>query len=285
MKLLEKGIFEGERALFASRGVRIHDSVFRDGESPLKESRELELSGCSFEWKYPLWYCKDVSVSDTVLSFTARSGIWYTDNIEMTDCDISAPKTFRRCDGIRLLRVDMPNAQETMWSCRNISLRDVHVVGDYFAMNCENVEAENLSVEGNYIFDGSKNIVVKNSRLMSKDSFWNCQNVTVYDSVIVGEYLGWNSRNVRLVNCTVESNQGMCYMDGIVMENCRLVNTDLAFEYCRDVAADIRSDVVSIKNPISGRISVQSCGEVIMEPERVDVSATEIIVGGKKYDV
>ena len=284
MKLLEQGLFEGERALFATKDAKICHSVFRNGESPLKESRSLDVTGCSFEWKYPLWYCKDVSVSNTSLSVTARSGIWYTDNIDMTDCEISAPKTFRRCDGISLCRVNMSLAQETMWSCRNIKLRDVRVVGDYFAMNCENIEADNLDVEGNYVFDGSKNIVVRNSRLMSKDSFWNCENVTVYDSVIVGEYLGWNSKNVKFVNCTIESNQGMCYMDGLVMENCRLVNTDLAFEYCT-VEADINSDVVSIKNPTSGRISVLSCGEVIMEPEHVDVLATEIIIGGEKYEV
>ncbi len=284
MKLLEKGIFEGERALFCSENLKITDSVFRNGESPLKQSRGLEVSGCTFEWKYPLWYCKDVRVENTVLSLTARSGIWYTDNIEMTGCDISAPKTFRRCDGVSLYGCTVPNAQETMWSCKNIQLKDVRAVGDYFCMNCENIEVENLQLEGNYVFDGSKNIVVRNSRLISKDSFWNCENVTVYDSVIVGEYLGWNSKNLRFVNCTVESNQGMCFIDGLVMENCRLVNTDLAFEYCT-VDADISSDVISIKNPISGRISVESCDEVIMEPERVDTSRTEIIVGGKRYDV
>ena len=282
--ILENGVYEGERALYSSRDVEILRSVFRNGESPLKESRGVSLFECRFEWKYPLWYCKDVTVNDCVLELTARSGIWYTNNITVTDCNISAPKTFRRCVGVVLNNVEMPNAQESMWSCKNVSLKDVHAVGDYFAMNCENIEAENLNIDGNYVFDGSKNIVVRNSRLISKDSFWNCENVTVYDSLIVGEYLGWNSKNVKFVNCTIESNQGMCYMDGLVMENCRLVNTDLAFEYCT-VDADICSDVVSIKNPISGRISVQSCGEVIMDPRYVDTSKTEIVVGGKKYEL
>lgn len=38
--------------------------------------------------------------------------------------------------------------------------------------------------------------------------------------------------------------------------------TDLAFEYS-DVDADIRGNVISIKNPKSGTITVDSVGEVI----------------------
>ena len=40
------------------------------------------------------------------------------------------------------------------------------------------------------------------------------KNVTVYDSFISGEYLGWNAKNLTLINCTIESSQGMCYIDG-----------------------------------------------------------------------
>ena len=71
----------------------------------------------------------------------------------------------------------------------------------------------------------------KSPLLISKDAFWNCENVTVYDSIIIGEYLGWNSKNLCFVNCTIESNQGFCYIDGLKLENCTLLNTNLAFEY------------------------------------------------------
>ena len=77
----------------------------------------------------------------------------------------------------------------------------------------------------------------------SKDSFWNCENVEVYDSIIVGEYLGWNSKNVKFVNCTIDSHQGMCYMKNIKMENCKLLNTDLCFELCEDIDANIWIDL------------------------------------------
>ena len=275
MKNIKGGEYTGERALFASADLRIENAHFHSGESPLKESRNIELVGCKFSWKYPLWYSKGVSARDTLLEETARSGIWYTHGISLTDCLIAAPKTFRRSSGIRLERVDMPNALESMWNCSDIELRDVKIVGDYFGLGAADVVAENITVDGNYLFDGGRNIVVKNSRLISKDAFWNCENVTVENCYIEGEYLGWNSKNVTFIGCTVESNQGMCYMDGVTLRDCKLVNTDLCFEYCT-VDAEISSHVDSVKNPISGRIVADSIGEIIHEPERVDVSKTTI---------
>lgn len=276
MKNINGGEYTGERALFCSSDLRIEKARFHNGESPLKESRGIDLYECTFEWKYPLWYCHDVTAFDTVLEESARSGIWYTENISMTNSVIYAPKTFRRSKGISLKDVRLENAQETLWNCSDINLCGVSVKGDYFGFGSSDVDAEDLSVEGNYLFDGGKNITVKNSRLISKDAFWNCENVYVENCYIEGEYLGWNSKNVTFVNCTIESNQGMCYMDNVTLRDCKLVNTDLCFEYCT-VDAEISSCVDSVKNPISGRIVADSIGEIIHEADRVDVSATEII--------
>lgn len=279
MKIFENGVFTGERALFAAKDVKIINSVFEDGESPLKESEGVTVLSSRFSWKYPLWYSRDVYVESTVLDETARSGIWYTHGITMKDCTVRAPKTFRRSSGITLTSVDMPNALESMWGCSQIKLCDVKIKGDYFGMNSTDITADNIDVLGNYIFDGGRNITVSNSKLISKDSFWNCENVTVTDSYIDGEYIGWNSKNVTFINCTIRSNQGLCYMENLRMINCVLVDTDLAFEYST-VDADIRSHVDSVKNPISGRIIADSIGEIIHEEVRVDTSLTEIIVRG-----
>ena len=192
MEKLEYGYYEGERALYNSHNLHLVEATFANGESPLKESSDLQLSGGIFKWKYPLWYCKRVRANGTTLLDTARSGIWYTHDIEMTDCFIEAPKTFRRSSGITLRRCHLPNAQETLWNCKDIELYDVTAKGDYFALNSENIKCENFVLDGNYAFDGAKNIEVRNAKMLSKDSFWNTENVTVYDSLIIGEYLGWN---------------------------------------------------------------------------------------------
>ena len=278
MKKESYRLFTGERALFASQGIELDCCTFADGESPLKESRDLSLSGCIFKWKYPLWYCKDVTVRDSSLLETARSGIWYTENIEMTDCLIEAPKTFRRSRGITLRGCSMPKAYESLWGCENVEIEQLRATGDYFGMGSKNVTVTDLDLSGNYAFDGGENIVVKNSKLLSKDAFWNCKNVTVIDSVIIGEYLGWNSENLTFINCTVDSDQGLCYIRNLTMKNCRFLNTGLAFEYS-SVDVEAISPIDSVKNPECGRIVAPEISEVIMEESRVDVTKTEIIIG------
>lgn len=121
---------------------------------------------------------------------------------------------------------------------------------------------------------------IRNSTLLSKDAFWNSENVTVYDSFISGEYLGWNAKNLTLVNCTIESLQGLCYIENLVMKNCKLINTTLAFEYS-SVDADITGEVDSVMNPSSGRISAEAIKELIMEKDKIDPEKTQIIVRGK----
>lgn len=275
-KEINRQILTGERALFCANGLKITDSIFEDGESPLKESRDIELKNSMFKWKYPLWYCKNVVVKDCTWFETARAGVWYTDHIVISDSLVEAPKNFRRCHDLTLRHVSLPNAAETLWDCDHVMMEDVVAKGDYFAMNSKNMEVSGLSLYGNYSFDGGENLTVKNSKLLSKDAFWNSVNVTVYDSFISGEYLGWNAKNLTLVNCTIESLQGLCYIDNLVMKNCRLLNTTLAFEYST-VEAEIDSGIESVINPSGGTITAEYIGELIMEQDKVDVNKTKII--------
>lgn len=100
--------------------------------------------------------------------------------------------------------------------------------------------------------------------------------MTVYDSFISGEYLGWNAKNLTLINCTIESLQGMCYIDNLVMKNCKLLNTTLAFEYST-VDAEITGKIDSVMNPSGGVIRADSIDELILEKDKVDPGKTRII--------
>ena len=269
--------FTGERALFQSDGAEFHYCTFADGESPLKESANLLIQDSLFQWKYPLWYCKNVVVEDSTWFEMARAGVWYTNHIQIRNALIEAPKNFRRCSELTLENVNLPNAAETFWNCNKVTMKHITAKGDYLGMGCNDMEIEDLQLAGNYAFDGVKNLTIRNSKLLTKDAFWNCENVTVYDSFISGEYFGWNSKNVTLVNCTIESEQGMCYIENLVMKNCRLLNTNLAFEYST-IDAEIDSHIDSVKNPISGRICARSIGEVIFDNPEMKQEDTEIII-------
>ena len=274
-------IFSGERALYRESGLKLERVIFDDGESPLKHAQDVDAKHVSFRWKYPLWYVKNANVKDSSFFEMSRSGMWYGENISIENTMIEAPKEFRRCDGVRLKNVSMPHANETLWTCKNVVLENVVANGDYFGKDSENIKADCLDLYGNYCFDGAKNIEIRNARLLSKDSFWNTENVTVYDSYIVGEYLGWNSKNLTFKNCIIESLQGFCYIDNLVLKDCTLTNTSLVFEYSK-VDVDIRGRIDSIINPISGTIIADDIGVVVMDKEWVDPGKTTITVRNGK---
>lgn len=276
MQEIKEQRLTGERALFRSKDLSIEYSIFADGESPLKESRDISLKNTSFQWKYPLWYCRNIAVQDCDFAEMARAGIWYTDNITVADTLYEAPKGFRRVKGLTLRNVDLPHAEETLWHCSDVTLENVGAKGDYFAMNCDHMKLDQFRLVGNYCFDGCHDVEVHHAKMLSKDAFWNCENIMVYDSYICGEYLGWNSRNVTFVNCVIESLQGMCYMDNVVMKNCRLLNTTLAFEYS---TADVETAgrIESVKNPSAGVIRAGEIGELILNEKEIDPAKTTII--------
>lgn len=274
MDSIMQELLTGERALFKAKDLFISYSVFEDGESPLKESRNIVLKDSIFRWKYPLWYAEEITAENITLVDTARSGIWYTHNLNLKNSIIQAPKTFRRSSKLKLNNVQLPNAQETLWNCREVEMNKVSVSGDYFAMNSVEIQIDDFSLVGNYGFDGCRNVVIKNANIISKDAFWNCENVVVYDSTIIGEYLGWNSRKITFVNCIIESEQGMCYMENVQLVDCTVIHTDLAFEYS-SVQATIKSTIDSVKNPSSGEINSYGINDLIMDDPEIDREKTE----------
>ncbi len=278
-KVIRQEFLTGERALFKQENTDIYDTIFDDGESPLKESRGIALYGSMFKWKYPLWYAKDIHATDCTWFDMARAGVWYSDDVTVDNALIEAPKNFRRCNNLTLNNVTFVDAAETLWSCNNVKLNNVTAKGDYFAMNTNNIRIDGFKLVGNYSFDGCRNVEIHGANMLSKDSFWNTDNVTVYDSFISGEYLGWNAKNLTLINCTIESLQGMCYIDNLVMKNCKLINTTLAFEYS-SVDADINSKIDSVMNPSSGIIRAEHIDNLILEKDKIDPSKTKIICEG-----
>lgn len=281
MKTIDQEYLSGERALFGAHDLKITNTVFDDGESPLKESRNIEAENCLFRWKYPFWYAKHIHIKESTLFEMARAGIWYSDDVTIEDTMIEAPKELRRCHRVTLNHVSIPNAQETLWSCKDVQLNHVVANGNYFAKDTENVVLSHFELYGDYCFDGAKNVEVHNSKFLSKDCFWNAENVTIYDSFISGEYFAWNAKNVTLINCTVESLQGMCYVDHLIMKNCKVINTTLAFEYST-VDVEITTKIDSIINPTSGVIIAKDVGTLIMEEDKINPADTRVILSSGK---
>ena len=55
--------FDQERALYNLKDTQVINCIFAgpaDGESALKESRDVALKNCRFSLRYPLWHSKKV---------------------------------------------------------------------------------------------------------------------------------------------------------------------------------------------------------------------------------
>ncbi|MCM1051501.1 MAG: DUF3737 family protein [Paenibacillus sp.] len=266
MEIIRDKEFGGERPLFASRDLQLENVTFHAGESALKCCTDIVARDCRFEGKYPFWHVKGFEVSHCEFTPGARAALWYSSGLRMTDTQVDAPKMFREMDGVDLERVNIPDAQETLWHCRNVRLRDVDVRNaDYLFMHSENIDIDRYHQEGNYSFQYCRNVVIRNAEIHSKDAFWNTENVTVEDSSLSGEYLAWHSRGLRLVRCHISGTQPLCYCEDLVLEDCTFdADADLAFEDS-SLHATVLSGMTSIKNPRSGSISVKSVGELILD--------------------
>lgn len=268
--------YEGERPLYAENNKYLHKVRFYPGESAMKHTSNIKAMQCEFMGKYPFWHSNHVLLEQCLFTVYARAAIWYTDNLIMKNCVVEAPKMFRRVSHLYIENSRFPNAGETLWNYHDVTLKNVEMRGaDYVFMNGENVDIDGFKLQGNYSFQDAKNVIIRNAYLDSKDAFWGAENVTVYDSVLDGEYLGWHSKNLRLINCTIRGEQPLCYAQDLVMENCVMEETDLCFEYAT-LNAEIISDIMSVKNPLSGYIKARSIGDIIIDENSRDPNACKI---------
>jgi hypothetical protein len=266
LQLVADKEFGGERPLFATHNLRLERVKIHPGESAIKCCSNIDSEDCVFEGKYPYWHVDTFRCKNCLFEPGARAALWYSRNLEMIDCQVNAPKMFREMENLYLKNVKIPDAKETLWSCRGIKLRNVEVDNaDYIFFHCSDIDIENYRQEGNYSFQYCKNVVIRNAVINSRDAFWETENVTVYDSEISGEFLGWHSHNLRLVRCKINGTQPLCYAHDLILEDCTMGDEcDLSFEDS-ELTATVNSPIVSVKNPRTGSLKAYAIGEVILD--------------------
>lgn len=266
MKVYENLTLDEERALYG-----IHDATVRacrfegpaDGESALKECGNIQVENCDFLLRYPLWHVSGGSMTDCRMGETCRAALWYDRDLNLSGCVLNGIKALRECDHM-VLQNCQAQSSEFGWFCRDLTLRDMELVSEYPFLQCQGMEIDRLHMKGKYSFQYVKNVVIRDSVLDTKDAFWHSENVTVIDSVVKGEYLAWYSHNLKLIRCKIIGTQPLCYAKGLVLEDCEMVDCDLSFENS-EVTADVRGDILSVKNPAGGRITADHIGEIILD--------------------
>lgn len=264
---IENGSFDEERALYHLRDTLVCDCHFggpADGESALKEARDVTVRRCAFSMRYPFWHTTRFSVESCRLDELTRAPLWYAEDGMLTDCEITSVKCFRECRGVafRNCRIVSP---EFGWRCRDLTLDGCDITSEYFLFESKRGEIRELKLSGKYSFQYTEDLTLESCELNTKDAFWHAKNVTVRNSVVRGEYLGWYSEGLTLENCHIKGTQPFCYCRDLRLINCTMEETDLSFENS-SVEADVRGHVLSVKNPLSGRITADSIGEIILTP-------------------
>ncbi len=258
--------FDQERALYNAQHTDIVDCVFAgpaDGESVLKEARDIALTGCRFSLRYPLWHVRGFTMEDCTMDELIRAAIWYAQDGRIISSTLGGVKAVRECENIALERCTVVSP-EFGWKSRGVSLTDTDVTAEYIFLDSRDIVLKNVRMKGKYSFQYVEDLTIEDSVLDTKDAFWHSKNVTVKNSTVKGEYLAWFSDGLTLVNCHISGTQPLCYCKNLKLIDCTMEGTDLSFEYS-DVEADVRGHILSVKNPRSGRIVADSVGEVIRD--------------------
>jgi len=278
MDLIENKTFDSERALYNIRDTIVKDCTFAgpaDGESVLKETRNIIVDGCTFSLRYPVWHARKYELRNSRLDEKTRAPLWYSDGGIIENTEIRGIKALRECNGT-VIRKCMIDSSEFGWKTNDTCISDSSIISEYIFLDAKNIELDHIGFKGKYSFQYVENMVIRNSELDTKDAFWHSKNVTVIDSVVKGEYLAWFSEGLTLVRCRIIGTQPLCYCRDLRLIDCEMENCDLSFEYS-DVEAEIKGNIDSVKNPRSGRIIADSIGNVIYEDSIME-SRAEVVL-------
>ncbi|WP_286072668.1 DUF3737 family protein [Faecalibaculum rodentium] len=280
MELVENKTFDQERALYGTRDLLVRHCQFdgpADGESALKECRDITVQDCFFNLRYPFWHDHKLTIAGSELTPLCRAALWYTEHAVIRDSRLHGIKAVRECGDIKISRCDILSP-EFGWSTRGMQMEDTHVESEYFMMRSDHVYLDKVDFKGKYSFQYVQDMVIEHCVLDTKDAFWHAQNVIIRNSVVKGEYLGWYSDNVTFENCLIQGTQPLCYCTNLKLVNCCMGGCDLSFERSQ-VEATLSESPASIKNPLSGTITIPMETEVIRDIPGAD---GEIRVQGAK---
>ena len=276
MKIIENMSFDEERALYGSNGLLLRGCRFdgaADGESALKECRNIIADNCFCNLRYPFWHISGLKITLTEMTELCRAALWYSDGIEIKSTKLHGIKALRECSEVVMTDCDIASP-EFGWFVRGITMERCRASGEYFMFRSDRLHFSQVMLNGKYSFQYISDSVFEDCVFDTKDAFWHAKNVIVRNSVIKSEYLAWYCENLTFENCRLTGTQPLCYCKGLKLINCELENADLCFEKS-DVNAVLTAPVISIKNPRSGHIRVPSVGEIIRDDE---ASSGKIII-------
>ena len=267
--------FDEERALYGIEEAEVIQCVFdgpEDGESALKECKDIMVNDCFFNLRYPFWHVENATIKGSRFSENCRAAFWQDDSIHMDNCIHNGIKAFRECSSVRIENSSI-HSKEFLWRCKDVYIENVDMDSEYPLFECKYVTINQLKLIGKYSFQYVENMTITNSILDTKDAFWHGKNITIKDSTVKGEYLGWYSENLTFIRCHIIGTQPLCYCKNLILEDCIMEDTDLSFERS-EVNATVKGINLGIKNPKSGKIKADRVKDLLIESKYVNEKDT-----------
>ena len=274
MNTVKNKTYDAERSLYNLCDSEVVNCIFAgpaDGESVLKETRNVSVDCCSFSLRYPLWHAKNYKVLNSVMDDKTRAAVWYCDNGVIENSRLYGIKALRECNNTVIKGCDIVSP-EFGWKTDKTVITKSALTSEYAFLYSNNITVKDLEFKGKYSFQYTENVLIENSNLDTKDAFWHSKNVTVKNSTVKGEYLAWFSDGLTLINCKIIGTQPLCYCKNLTLIDCEMTDCDLSFEYS-DVSAAVNGHIDSVKNPRSGKITADTIGEIILEDSIMESNA------------
>lgn len=144
---------------------------------------------------------------------------------------------------------------------------------ELFVRNCSFDGPE----DGESAFKECRHIETEHCFFNLRYPFWHDHGVTVSHSEMTENCRAalWYSDGLTLINCKIIGTQPFCYCKNLKLIDCEMLETDLAFEKSQ-VEATITTKVDSIKNPLSGQITVPDVGELILDDKEAKAEVITI---------
>ena len=172
MELIENKNYDEERALYNIKDTEVKDCIFagpQDGESVLKETRNIVVDKCKFSLRYPIWHVQKYKLLNSELDDKTRASLWYSNDGKIKETTITGVKALRECNNTLIENCKIDSV-EFGWKTNNTEMKNTEIVSEYIFLDIQYTE----------------NVEIKNSILDTKDAFWHSKNVTVKDSVVKG---------------------------------------------------------------------------------------------------
>ena len=239
MELIQGKAFDVERAFYGRSELRVRECL-----------------------RYPFWHDLGLRLDSCELTEKCRAALWYSEDVVITGSALHGIKALRECADVTVRGCGI-TSPEFGWSVRGMTMENCSAESEYFMLRARDLKFTNVKLKGKYSFQYIEDSVFEGCTFDTKDAFWHARNVA------------WYCENVTFENCTIIGTQPLCYCRGLRLVNCEMIDTDLAFERS-EVEAELVTPVVSIKNPLSGRISVPAVGELIRD---IPESRGEVVTG------